>query len=474
MPKKPPVFIENIRITEAGARGKGVGRTPDGKVVFVSGAVPGDTCTVRLLKSKKQFAEGNAVKITSASPYRTEPACSHFGTCGGCKWQNLSYDKQLYFKEEEVKNQLLRHAKLEVEEFIPILPANPIYYYRNKVEFSFSADRWRTEEEMQQGIGEAEPAVGFHAPGRWDKVLYIQHCHLQPDPSNAIRLAVHEYAQKNGISYFHPRNQTGHLRTMMLRNTLKGEWMLALQCGEDHPVERMGLLNHLIEKFPMLTSVFYAVNTKNNDSWYGLEPVLFYGEDHLLEEMPSYWPNKQPLKFKVGPKSFYQTNANQAYELYKVALDFAEVQPGEVVYDLYSGTGTIGLFMAQQAEKVIGLEGVPEAVEDAKLNAALNGIGHASFFAGDMKDLLKPEFLEQHGTPGVLITDPPREGMHPKVVDLLANSQIPRIVYVSCNPATQARDLALLSAQYKVVKSQAVDMFPHTFHVENVVLLIKK
>ena len=466
--ERKPLILENIYLETAGAKGASIGRAPDGKTIFVRNAVPGDTVDVRVLKKKKRYLEGKAVHVHEFSDYRTEPECEHFGVCGGCKWQNMEYSAQLHFKEKEVLDHLSRIGGVDISHASNILGSEDIYFYRNKLEFSFSNQRWITEEEIKNNKEiEDRNALGFHIPGMWSKILDIKKCWLQKDPSNDIRLEVKNYANKNSLEFFNPVEQSGFLRTLMIRTTTTGEVMVLIQFYKEQKTERENLLNHLKEKFPQITSLLYAINPKGNDSVYDLNIKVFAGQDHITEVM-------EDLKFKIGPKSFYQTNPIQAYELYKVTRDFAELTGEELVYDLYTGTGTIAQFVSKKAKKVVGVESVQEAIDAAKANAKANGIENCDFYCGDMKDIFTKEFVQQNGTPDVIITDPPRDGMHPKVVENILNIKPKRVVYVSCNSATQARDLALMKGDYNIVKIQPVDMFPQTYHVENVVLLERK
>ncbi len=466
--KNKRITFEHVEVVDAGAKGKSVGKAPDGRVIFLSNAVPGDVVDVLTTKKRKAYFEGIATHFHTLSDKRTTPKCEHFGVCGGCKWQHMDYEYQLYFKQKEVENNLKRIGNIELPEITPILGSEKQYFYRNKMEFSFSSSRWLTQEEIDSATAiEDRSALGFHIPGMWDKILDIKKCHLQKDPSNAIRLEVRKFAVENALSFFNPREQTGLLRTMMLRTASTGEIMLLIQFCDDNQVKRELLLNHLVQKFPEITSLLYVINRKQNDTIYDQEVICFAGRDHIFEEM-------EGLRFKINAKSFYQTNSAQAYELYKITRDFAGLTGNELVYDLYTGTGTIAQFVSKNAKKVIGVESVPEAIEDAKVNALNNGIENAEFYVGDMKTVFNTSFIEEHGHPDVVITDPPRDGMHKLVVEQLLSANPKKIVYVSCNSATQARDLALLDEKYKVTKVQSVDMFPQTHHVENVVLLEKR
>ncbi|MFD0860945.1 23S rRNA (uracil(1939)-C(5))-methyltransferase RlmD [Sungkyunkwania multivorans] len=461
-------IFENITVVGAGAKGKAVAKTEDGKVIFLTNAVPGDVVDIQTHKKKRAYYEGKATVFHKLSDRRTEPACQHFGVCGGCKWQHMSYENQLYFKQKEVENNLKRLGGIEIPEMQPILASKEQYFYRNKMEFSFSDSRWLTEEEIksEEDLGDRN-ALGFHIPGMWDKILDIKKCHLQADPSNAIRLSVKQYAVDNGLEFFNTRNQTGLLRTLMIRNSSIGEIMVLIQFFKEDKEKREALLDHISTEFPQITSLQYVINGKGNDTIYDQEVICYKGRDHIFEEM-------EDLRFKINAKSFYQTNSKQAYELYKVTRDFASLKGDELVYDLYTGTGTIAQFVAKKAKKVIGVEIVPDAIKAAKENAQLNGVENVDFFVGDMKKVFDKDFIETNGRPDLIITDPPRDGMHKEVVQQILNIAPKRIVYVSCNSATQARDLALMDEQYKVTKVQPVDMFPQTYHVENVVLLEKR
>jgi len=466
--RKKRVVFENIEVIDAGAKGKTIGKAPDGRVIFLNNAVPGDVVDVQTTKKRKAYFEGTAINYHSLSDKRTEPKCEHFGTCGGCKWQHMGYEHQLYFKQREVENNLRRIGHLELPEITPILGSAEQYLYRNKMEFSFSDSRWLSLDEINSNEEITDRnALGFHIPGMWDKILDVKKCHLQADPSNAIRLETKDFATKNNITFFNPRHHTGELRTLMLRTSSTGEIMVLIQFFEDNKTNRELLLNHLALVFPEITALLYVINPKQNDTIYDQEIICFAGRDHIFEEM-------EGLKFKINAKSFYQTNSEQAYELYKITRDFAGLTGNELVYDLYTGTGTIAQFVSKKAKKVVGIEAVPEAIEDAKANAVLNKIENTDFFAGDMKNIFNTAFINTHGTPDIIITDPPRDGMHKDVVQQILNIAPEKVVYVSCNSATQARDLALMKDMYSIEKCQAVDMFPQTHHVENVVLLKKR
>jgi|TARA_R100000479_G_scaffold33554_2_gene13896 23S rRNA (uracil1939-C5)-methyltransferase len=464
---KRKVF-EDLEVIDAGAKGKAVAKAPDGRVIFINNAIPGDVATIETYKKRKSYYEGNAVAFSTYSDKRVEPVCQHFDTCGGCKWQNMGYEHQLYFKQKEVVNNLQRLGKIELPEVTPILGSKEIYFYRNKMEFSFSDSKWLTQEQIDSGeIIENRNALGFHKPGMWDKIIDIEKCHLQRDPSNAIRNFVKQKAQELNFSFFNPRKQEGFLRTLMLRTATTGDVMVLVQFYFEDKENREKLLDAIAAEFPEITSLQYVVNSKGNDTIYDQEVICYHGKDHITEEM-------EGLQFKINAKSFYQTNSEQAYELYKITRDFADLKGNELVYDLYTGTGTIAQFVAKKAGKVIGVEAVPDAIEAAKENAQLNNIENVEFYVGDMKKVFNETFIDTHGKPDVVITDPPRDGMHTDVVMQLLKLSPNKIVYVSCNSATQARDLALLDERYKVTKVQPVDMFPQTHHVENVVLLEKR
>ena len=468
--KKPLPVLEHVLITACAAEGKALARVDD-TVVFVPFVVPGDVVDLQVKKKKSSYMEAVAVKMHEASPLRTEPRCRHYGVCGGCKWQCLRYEEQLKAKQQQVEDALTRIGKVELPEFQPILGSRNIYGYRNKLEFGFSNKRWLTEEEVRQDVKyEVMDAVGFHITGAFDKILDITECHLMDDINNRIRNDIRQYALEHGLTFYDLRENRGLLRSLMIRNSNTGELMFLVQFRIETSEEQQqadALMRHLGETFPEITSLLYVDNHKANDTFADQEIHVVRGKDHIFEKMEN-------LRFKVGPKSFYQTNTEQAYELYKVAREFAQLTGEELVYDLYTGTGTIANFVAGQARQVIGIEYVPEAIEDAKVNSELNGITNTLFYAGDMKDILNRDFIDQHGRPDVIITDPPRAGMHKDVIDTILFAAPRRIVYVSCNPATQARDLQLLDADYKVSKVQPVDMFPHTQHVENVVLLERR
>ena len=471
--KKELPLLEQITITDVAAEGKALARVND-MVVFVPYVVPGDVVDLQVKRKKHSYAEAVAVKFHEYSPLRSEPFCKHFGVCGGCKWQCLKYEDQLRYKQKQVTDNLVRIGKIELPEISPILGSELTERYRNKLEFTFSNKRWLTQEEVEKDFKyDQMNAVGFHIPGAFDKVLAIDECHLMDDICNRIRNGVRDYAYEQGLTFFDLRSQEGMLRNMMIRiaedendRSIKG-LMVVMQfkiVAPEEEVQMKQLLQFMVDTWPEITSLIYVINNKCNDTIGDLPIHVFKGDDHIIEEM-------EGLKFKVGSKSFYQTNSRQAYNLYKVAREFAGLTGDELVYDLYTGTGTIANFVSRKARQVIGIEYVPEAIEDAKVNSAINGIDNTLFFAGDMKDILNQEFINQYGRPDVIITDPPRAGMHNDVIDTILFAEPRRIVYVSCNPATQARDLSLLDVKYRVTRVQPVDMFPHTHHVENVVLL---
>lgn len=468
--RKELPLLEKIEITGVAAEGKALARVDD-LVVFVPYVVPGDVVDLQLTRKKNHYAEAVAVRFHEYAKVRAVPFCAHFGVCGGCKWQILPYEEQLRYKQQQVLDNLERIAKVELPEISPIIGSAKTQFYRNKLEFTFSNKRWLTADELQSNeVFTQRNALGFHIPGSFDKVLNIDKCWLQEDISNRIRNGLRDYALEQGWEFYDLRAQTGLLRNVVIRTSSTGELMVIVIAQVTQPEQMEDLksvLQYLGDTFPEITSLQYIVNNKCNDSIADLQPVVFKGEDHMIEEM-------EGLHFKVGPKSFYQTNSEQAYVLYKVVRDFASLTGSERVYDLYTGTGTIANFVAKRSSKVIGIEYIPEAIEDAKVNAQLNGLDNTLFFAGDMKDLLTQDFIAQYGHPDVIITDPPRAGMHPDVIRTILFAEPERIVYVSCNPATQARDIQLLDEKYKVAAIQPVDMFPHTQHVENVVLLQKK
>ncbi|MEL1242656.1 23S rRNA (uracil(1939)-C(5))-methyltransferase RlmD [Flavobacterium sp. DGU11] len=462
------IVFDNVAVLDAGAKGVSVAKAPDGKVIFIPNVVPGDVVDVQTFKKRKAYYEGKAVHFHEYSADRVIPPCQHFGACGGCKWQNMNYDKQLFYKNREVYNHLKRIGKVELPEFEPIKGSEKQFFYRNKMEFSFSNARWVTEEEARSGEEiDNRNALGFHIPRMWDKILDITKCHLQEDPSNMIRNAVRDFANENGLEFFNPREHSGLLRTLMIRTASTGEIMVLIQFFDDNKEQRELLLDFLAHNFPGITSLQYVVNQKANDTLYDQEIILYKGRDYILESM-------EGLSFSINAKSFYQTNSDQAYELYSITRDFADLTGNEVVYDLYTGTGTIAQFVSRKAKKVIGVEAVPEAIADAWENAKRNNITNCEFFVGDMKVVFNEEFIATHGKPDVIITDPPRDGMHKDVIEQILRIAPDKVVYVSCNSATQARDLALMDEVYKVTRVRPVDMFPQTHHVENVVLLEKR
>ena len=462
--KKQLPILEKILIIGIAAEGKAIARH-NYLVIFIPFVVPGDIVDIQLTRKKNSYAEGKAVQFHKYSPQRTETFCEHYGVCGGCQWQILPYSEQIRHKQQQVVDNFTRIGKMELPEITPILGSEKTRFYRNKLEFTFSNKSWMTEEEIQSGsVIENRNALGFHIPGKFDKVLDIRKCWLQDDISNQIRNEIKTFALQNDYSFFDLRNQSGLLRNIIIRTSSTGEVMLIVVFFEDVKDKRDALLNHIAEKFPAITSLIYIINGKANDTITDQKIHVFKGKDFIFEEM-------EGLKFKIGPKSFYQTNSEQAYNLYRIVRDFAALTGNESVYDLYTGTGTIANFVAREARQVIGIEYVPEAIEDARINSEINGIGNTLFFAGDMKDILNEDFLKTYGHPDVIITDPPRAGMHDNVIETILSAEPHKIVYVSCNPATQARDLNLLRQKYYVSKIQPVDMFPHTHHVENVVLL---
>ncbi len=467
MKKKNLPLIENVEITGIAAEGKALTRIND-MVVFVPYCVPGDVVDLQVTKRKHSFMEARVERIVRLSNKRCEAVCRHYGTCGGCKWQILPYEEQLRYKQQQIVDNLTRIGKVELPEISPILGSKHIYQYRNKLEFTFADRKWLSWDEIRAAGGienvDNSYGVGFHIPNCFDKVLDITECYLMPDINNRIRNGIRDYARAHGLSFYNEHTHTGQLRTLILRSNHRGEIMLIVSFGEKINDACRALLEWLHIEFPEIVSLLYVENEKMNDTIGDQTVHVFYGQDHIMEQM-------EDLQFKVGPKSFYQTNTEQAYELYKVARSFAGLTGNELVFDLYTGTGTIANFVARQARQVIGIEYVPEAIEDAKVNAHLNGLDNTLFFAGDMKDILNTDFISQYGRPDVIITDPPRAGMHEDVVNTILFAAPRRIVYVSCNPATQARDLALLDTRYRVTRVQPVDMFPHTQHVENVVLL---
>ena len=461
------LLLENVTIENVAAEGKAIAHV-DGMVVFVDFAVPGDVVDIQVIKKKKNYMEGYIKRIVKPSEHRLQPFCEHFGVCGGCRWQPLPYEMQLEAKRQQVMDQLVRIGHLDVPEIKPTLPSEKTQFYRNKLEFSASSRRWVLNGEDPDAIPENDHmGLGFHVGKFFDKVLDIKDCHLQPEPSNAIRLYIKRFCVENGYEFYNIRENSGFFRNVFVRTTDDGQVMLIVCFAREDKAQRTALLDGLLKEFPQITSLYYIINEKLNDSVADQSPILYHGSPAILEQM-------EGLKFKIGPKSFYQTNSGQAYRLYCVAREFASLSGKEVVYDLYTGTGTIAQFVSGKAAKVIGIEYVPEAIEDAKANAKANGITNCEFFAGDMKDVLNEAFIKKHGRPDVIILDPPRAGIHPSVADVILGAAPDRIVYVSCNPASQARDLAILCKDYVITDVQPVDMFPHTMHVENVVRLIRR
>lgn len=462
--KKLDLILENVKIEAVAAEGKSLAHV-DGTVVFVEFAVPGDIVNVKVTKKKKNYMEGFILEIVKPSEDRLQPFCEHFGICGGCRWQPLPYDMQLKAKQQQVWDQLVRIGHLEIPDISPILPSDKTKYYRNKLEFTFSNKRWIYNNEDPDSLTDEERlGLGFHVGKFFDKVLDIKHCSLQPEPSNEIRLYIREYAVTHDLEFYNIRENTGFLRNLIVRNNQVGDVMLTVCFAYDDQDKIVPMLDAVAAEFPQIKSLHYVINEKLNDSISDLDCILYKGEDAIWETMGK-------LKFKIGPKSFYQTNSEQAYKLYSVAKEFAALTGNEVVYDLYTGTGTIAQFISDKASKVIGIEYVKEAIEDARINAEANGITNCTFFDGDMKDILTADFIKEHGKPEVMIIDPPRAGMHPDVVKVIMEAAPERIVYVSCNPASQARDLAMMSPMYEITAVQPVDMFPHTMHVENVCAL---
>ncbi len=465
--KRIDLLLEAVTIEAVAAEGKALAHV-DGMVVFVDFAVPGDVVDIQVFKKKKNYMEGFIKRMIKPSERRLEPFCPHFGVCGGCRWQPLPYEMQLAAKRQQVEDQLVRIGHLQVPEIRPTLPSRKIQYYRNKLEFSASCQRWLLQGENPEALTPQDRlGLGFHVSKFFDKVLDIQDCHLQPEPSNAIRLFIKQFCLEGGYEFYNLRENHGFLRNLFIRTNEKGDVMLVICFGREEEAKRKALLDALIARFPAITSLWYIINAKLNDSIGDQSPILYYGEDAIYEEM-------EGLRFKIGPKSFYQTNSDQAYRLYSVARDFAALSGNEVVYDLYTGTGTIAQFVSRQTARVVGIEYVPEAIADAQVNARNNGITNCTFFAGDMKDVLTEAFIQEHGRPDVVILDPPRAGIHPDVAEVILKAAPQRMVYVSCNPASQARDLAILCRDFRITAVQPVDMFPHTMHVENVVALERR
>lgn len=462
--RKKNVTVEKLAVEDYAAGGKALARA-DGKVIFLEGAVPGDVVDVRLTKNKKDWAEARVIRTHKFSEDRVEPFCEHFGICGGCKWQMLPYDKQLQYKQHEVEQVLKRIGKVALPPMEPILGCAETRFYRNKLEFTCSNRRYLLPHEVNAGEEIVQSnAIGFHVPKIFDKVIDIQRCHLMHEPANIIRNTIREYANTHGLSYYDIREHHGFLRTVIVRVLTTGDVMVNIAFGQEDKKSRKGLLDHLLQEVPAITTLYYTINTKWNDSLHDQEPILYHGNGHAIEQLEDF-------RFKISPKSFFQTNTRQGERLYQVTREYAELTGKETVYDLYCGTGSIGIFVSGQAKKLVGVEVVEDAIADARENAALNGIGHAQFFAGDVTDICNDAFFEQQGRPDVIITDPPRAGMHEKLVEKILEMEAPIVVYVSCNPATQARDLNLLDAKYEVTRLRPVDMFPHTHHIENVVQL---
>ncbi len=465
--RRKPISLENIEIIDTAGKGKSVAKH-EGRAIFVQGGVPGDICDITVFKRRKKYWEARIEKIHEYSKRRKEPKCEHFGSCGGCKWQNMSYSSQLEFKQSEVLNHLKRIGGIEIPSHEKILASKEEYYYRNKLEFSFSNKRWLTPKEIQSGKDVLEKnALGFHVPGMFDKVIDLQNCYLQKEPSNAIRLSVKKFADENGLTYFDIRNQNGLLRNLMIRTSSTNNLMVLLQFFKNEKNKINLLMEHLKASFPKITSLLYVINQKANDTIYDQKVICYNGEDYIMEEMDG-------LVFKIGAKSFFQTNSEQAKILYRKAKEFAKITTDDLVYDLYTGTGTIAQYVAKDAKKVVGIDSVEEGIKAAYENAERNNIDNCTFFTGDMRDIFSDAFIAENGTPDVIITDPPRNGMHKKVVEQICKIGAKRVVYVSCNSATQARDVALMDSMYKVTQIQAVDMFPQTHHVENIVVLEKK
>ena len=468
MRRKKNKEFNNITIERVGSKGKSIGVADDGKTIIIDGGAPGDIVNILTTKQRKSYYQGKITEFHKYSEIRTTPKCEHFGVCGGCKWQHINYEEQLKFKQNEVENNLLRIGNLELPQITPIKAAKNDYFYRNKMEYSFSDSRWLSIEEIQsKKIIEEKNALGFHIPGMWNKVVDIKKCWLQEDFTNIIRNSIKEFSVENNIPFFNHSNQSGELRTLMIRTTSTGEVMILVQFYSDNKDKRKLLLDYIIKKFPTTNSLLYVINNKANDTIYDQEVKTYYGDSFITEQM-------EGLKFKINAKSFYQTNSDQAYELYKIVRDVSDLDSTDTVYDLYTGTGTIALFVAKNAKKVVGIEAVPDAIVAAKENADNNNIKNVDFYVGDMKTVFNDDFIKANGYPDVIITDPPRDGMHKKVIEQIKNISPSKIIYVSCNSATQARDLELLKDDYKIINSQAVDMFPQTHHVENVVLLKKK
>jgi 23S rRNA (uracil1939-C5)-methyltransferase len=469
--KQPLPFLEKLEVIDAGAEGKAVARI-NNRVVFIPFAVPGDIVDVQVTKKKKSFFEGRVVQFHEYSPFRTEPVCEHFGLCGGCRWQNMSYEKQLYFKQKQVKDNFDRIGKFEYPEIRPILASEDVFFYRNKLDYTFSSRKWFTGQKPGSGENVNSNGIGFHLIGMFDRIIDIEKCYLQPDPSNDIRLDVKAYALSKGLSFYDAKTWEGLLRNLIIRDTLSGQLIIVLRDDEEEIIRE--LLQFVKDGFPSITSLMYVINPKKNDDISDQEIRLFHGNPFMMEEFPAFQDNDPRLKFKIGPVSFFQTNAKQAARLYHVAAEMAGFHGHETVYDLYSGAGAIACYVSKYVEKVVGLESIPSAVADAGENAMLNRISNVTFFAGDIAKILNREFFEANGLPDIIITDPPRNGMHDKVVNQIIEASPQKVVYISCNPATQARDIKLMSEFYEIKAVQPVDMFPHTQHVENVVLMERR
>lgn len=462
--REGPFIIENVEILDAGAEGKAIARYND-MVVFVPFVVPGDVCDIRIVSKKRRFYEGRAIKFHHLSDLRVDAVCEHFGTCGGCKWQNMLYERQLFYKQKQVSDNFTRIGHLDFPEILPIVPSGETEFYRNKLEYTFSTHRWLSADEMDIEPEERDMnALGFHIPAMFDRVLDINKCWLQAEPTNLIRLGVKQLAKEKDFSFYDIRNFTGDLRNLIIRSSNTGDLMVIMVFGTENKQVIEEMMKYLSSNFPQITSLYYVINQKHNDTINDLEPVLYSGEGFITEKM-------EDLQFRIGPLSFFQTNSKQAYKLYSITREFAGLTGNELVYDLYTGTGTIANFIAHQAGKVIGIEYIEPAVSDARLNSNLNNLENTVFFAGDMVKIFTPEFIEANGRPDVIITDPPRAGMHEKVVQRIMEAEPEKVVYVSCNPATQARDISLMTSKYRIARVQPVDMFPHTQHVENVCLL---
>lgn len=468
--KAPFPLFEKVEIIDAGAEGKAVGRV-ENQVVFIPFGVPGDVVDVQVVSKKKSFFEGKIVKFHEYSSFRIEPVCEHFGLCGGCRWQNMSYEKQLFYKQKQVQDHFDRIGKFNYPEIRPILGSEDVFLYRNKLEYTFSNRKWFTGPRPEAGSGINTNGIGFHLPGMFDRIIDLNKCHLQAEPTNAIRLAARDYAFENGLSFYDVKTWEGMLRNLIIRNTLTGQLMVIVVFKDDENGMIKGMMDHLKDKFPEITSLLYVINPKRNDDISDLEVRHFHGNHYMIEELPAFNTGDPNLRFKIGPVSFFQVNVKQAAKLYRIAAEMADFKGGEIVYDLYSGTGTIGCYISKYVKKVVGLEYIGASIADSIENAALNDIHNASFHAGDIAKILTKDFFIENGYPSIIITDPPRNGMQEKVVNQILEAKPEKVVYISCNPATQARDIQLMSEMYEVKAVQPVDMFPHTQHVENVTLL---